>query len=282
MAPTDPEADRRRHHFEIERRLADRLRAATKEQRRLLYHEVYDELFRRVELPGDHTAQRAQVGPLLALLEPFVSERTRFVEFGAGRCDLSLALSERVEQVWAVDAVDPQLDPGDVPAEFEFVSDRAVALTIPRRAVDVALSCHFIEHLHPEDLSDHLTQVLQLLGDGGVYIVVTPNRIYGPHDISRGFTDRATGLHLREYCHHDLARAFRQAGFGTVGALGRLGAPPSAARLRLIGALERLIDGLPAGWRRAIAAAAPRQAPFRPLEQVKLAGIRGSGSGRSR
>ncbi|MGD8439236.1 MAG: hypothetical protein PVG53_01780 [Holophagae bacterium] len=282
VAPTDRELDRRRQHFEIERRLADRLRTAPKGRRQRLYQEVYDELFRRVELPGDHAAQSAQVGPLLRLLAPFVSEGTRFAEFGAGQCDLSLALCDRVDRVWAVDAVDPQLDPVDLPPAFEFVSSLDVAARIPHRGVDVALSCHFVEHLHPEDLADHLTQVMDLLRDGGIYVVVTPNRIYGPHDISRGFTDRATGLHLQEYCHYDLARALRQAGFGRVRAFGRLGARPGGGRLRLIGALERVVDGLPAGWRRAAVAAAPRHAPFRPLEQVKLAAVRRSESGSAR
>jgi len=266
--------DRLRRHYEIERDLANRLRASSKEQRRTLYGEVYDELFRRVELSGNIEAQRAQVGLLLELIGPFVEGRSSFLEIGAGSCDLSLALAQRVERVWAVDAVDPALAPGSMPEGFCFVSADAVRDTVPRASVDVALSCHFVEHLHPDDLSDHLVEVLDLLVDGGAYLVVTPNRIYGPHDISRNFADRAQCLHLREYTHGDLAQELRRAGFGDVRVIGRLGEPPRSGGLGLIGVVERVVDGLPPRWRRALLAKAPRQAPFRPLEQVKLVGFK--------
>ena len=41
--------ERLRLHYEVERELSDRLRAASAEERATLYGEVYDELFRRVE-----------------------------------------------------------------------------------------------------------------------------------------------------------------------------------------------------------------------------------------
>ena len=71
--PTEGELEGLRRHFEIERELADRLRKAPKERRKRLYAEVYAELFRRVEMPGNAAAQRAQVGLLLELLEPLLS-----------------------------------------------------------------------------------------------------------------------------------------------------------------------------------------------------------------
>lgn len=272
--------DQLRRHFEIERELATRLREASREERGRLYAEVYDELRRRVDLPGNREAQRAQVGLLLELLGPFVEGRTSFLEIGAGSCDLSLELARVLDSVWAVDAVDPGLAPDSTPDGFRFVPADVVREVVPPASVDVALSCHFVEHLHPDDLLDHLTQVSELLVEGGAYVVVTPNRIYGPHDVSRGFSDRAEGLHLREYTHRGLARELRRAGFARVGAIGRLGERPKSGALGLIGSFERLVDGLPGSWRRAVVKRAPRQAPFRPLEQVKLVGFKAEGSGR--
>ena len=37
-----------RQHYEVERELSDRLRHATREERRSLYGQVYDELYQRV------------------------------------------------------------------------------------------------------------------------------------------------------------------------------------------------------------------------------------------
>lgn len=270
--------DQLRRHYEIERELAGRLREASKAERRLLYTEVYEELGRRVTLAGNREAQRAQVGLLLEFVDPFLEGRTSFLEFGAGSCDFSLELARKLDEVWAVDVVDPGLAPESTPDGFRFVPADRVRDLVPPGSVDVALSCHFVEHLHPDDLQDHFGEVSNLLVDGGAYLVVTPNRIYGPHDISRGFSDRAEGLHLCECTHHDLAQEFRRAGYTKVGVVGRFGAPASPGRLGVIGAVERLLDGLPGRWRSAILSKAPRQAPFRPLEQVKLVGFKAGGS----
>jgi SAM-dependent methyltransferase len=270
-AVIDEELRRRRDHFEIERELADRLRDASKERRRTLYAEVYEELFRRVEIPGNVEAQRAQVELLAALVAPFVDRGTRFLEIGAGACDLSLALARDLERVWAVDALDPRIDPATAPRGFAFVPADRLSEVVPRGQVDVALSCHFVEHLHPDDLADHLDQMLDVLAEGGRYIVVTPNRIYGPHDISRGFAFRAEGLHLREYTHFDLARRVRRTGFSEVRVIGRIGEAPRGRGLLLsIGLVERVLDALPGRLRLRLTDRAPRKPPFRPLEQIKL------------
>jgi SAM-dependent methyltransferase len=259
---------RLRRRFEIEKRLADRLRCASKEERGPLYAEVYREYFERVNLPGDAEAQRQQVPLLMQLLEPFLGGVRTFLEIGAGRCDLSREVATRVPRVWAVDVVDPD----DSVATFDFVHADRMSEVIPEEGVDLALSCHLVEHLHPEDLADHLNEVLRLLTPGGAYIVVTPSRLYGPHDVSGAFADEPQGFHLREYLHADLATRLRRSGFRRVAAIRRLGSPPSRGALAVISGVERVIDGLPSSLRRALLAKVPREAPFRPLEQVKLAG----------
>jgi SAM-dependent methyltransferase len=272
--PSDDERRRFRRHFEIERELADRLRRASKDERKTLYGEVYDELFRRVELPGNAEAQRAQVGLLLQLVEPFLADHGSFLEIGAGSGDLSLALAERLDRVWAVDAVDPRVDPLKAPESFTFVSDADLEDAVPEGTVDLALSCHFVEHLHPDDLEDHLSVVHGKLAVGGSYVVVTPNRLYGPHDISKHFCDEPVGFHLREYTHLDLAAELENAGFDPVWVIGRVGSSPSAGSWRKVARAERVLDALPVAIRRWCLQRAPRQEPFRPLEQVKLVGYK--------
>jgi len=272
--PSDDERRRLRRHFEIERELADRLRRASKDERKTLYGEVYDELFRRVELPGNVEAQRAQVGLLLELVEPFLADCGSFLEIGAGSGDLSLALAERLDRVWAVDAVDPHIDPQLVPESFVFVSDADLEDVVPEDSVDLALSCHFVEHMHPDDLGDHLSIVHGKLAVGGAYVVVTPNRLYGPHDISKHFSDEPAGFHLREYTHLDLAAELERAGFDPVWVIGRVGSSPRAGSWRKVARAERALEALPVAIRRWCLQRAPRQEPFRPLEQVKLVGYK--------
>ena len=277
--PTEAELEGLRRHFEIERELADRLRQAPKEVRQHLYAEVYAELFRRVEMPGNAAAQRAQVGLLLGLLEPLLDGVKTFLEIGAGSCELSLALAGRLDRVWAVDAVDPEIDPGRTPEAFTVGPDGELDEAVPPDSVDLALSCHLVEHLHPDDVQDHLSAVFGKLTPGGAYAVLTPNRLYGPHDISRFFSDQPLGFHLREYTHVELAAELERAGFAPVRVMRRIGEPPNPGAWRRVAAAERVIDALPAPVRRWILERAPREEPFRPLEQVKLVGFKPEGRG---
>src|SRR5919107_3442297 len=98
-----------RQHYEVERELADRLRYATREQRRSLYGAVYDELFRRVP---DHPQLTLKASPelnqrglthQLRLLRPYLKAGMTFLEVGPGDCALSLAVARQVRQVYAVD-----------------------------------------------------------------------------------------------------------------------------------------------------------------------------------
>ena len=86
-----------RQHYEVEKELADRLRTATREQRRGLYGPVYDELYKRVphhpQLMRKTSPEltREALGPQLRILKPFLHPDTRVLEIGPGDCSLPLA-----------------------------------------------------------------------------------------------------------------------------------------------------------------------------------------------
>jgi len=73
-----------------------------------------------------------------------------------------------------------------------------------------------MEHLHPDDASDQLQNIVGVLVPGGKCICITPNWIAGPHNISRYFDELATGLHLREYTVTEVADMLRRTGFSRV------------------------------------------------------------------
>ena len=240
-----------REHYEIEKEIAARLRAAAREERVHLYGELYDELFRRVpHHPQLHakmseTERAAEVVWQLRILSRFIAPATRFLEIGAGACALSLAVASRVRHVTAVDVSDVISRDEPRPANFRLVLAVALGGAVPPGTIDVAYSNQMIEHLHPEDAETHLRDVHAVLAPGGVYVCITPNRTTGPHDISEGFDPVATGLHLREYLAPELARAMRRAGFAHVSAL--VG-PPRYIRpvpVAVVAAAERLVGLLP-------------------------------------
>ena len=279
--PVPPTARRSRaqlrRHYELEKTLAERLRWASKEARPSLYPEVYDELFRRVpslrSAVADPQAREHAVRLQAQALSPFLGPTSVFLEVGAGDCALALHLAKIARSVYAVDASSEVAHDLERPANFALIRSDATALELEDRSVDLAYSCHFLEHLHPEDALDHATEIRRVLRHGGSYVCVTPNRLWGPHDVSRYFDDVATGLHLREYTHGELARLFRRAGFARVRVLRGIGRPPRHVGIWPYLVVEGALGMLPPSPRRRLMAASLgrlRQAPFRPLEQVKV------------
>lgn len=88
------------------------------------------------------------------------------------------------------------------------------------RMFDAVITDQVVEHLHPDDLDDHLRSAHSVLKSSGRYILRTPNVALGPSDISRvfGFA-KSIGLHLREYSYTEMCELARGAGFSRVKAV---------------------------------------------------------------
>ncbi len=221
--PREQRSPERLHaHYVIERALAQRLRSATKEERKRLYAEVYDELFRSVPDHPQHTeredpAQRAAVAAKRAgLLSRFLAPASTFLEVGPGDLSLALQVARKVRKVYAVDVSSEITKDSKLPSNFELILSDGSSIPVPENSVDVAYSDQLMEHLHPDDALDQLKNIFRSLKPGGSYICMTPNRISGPHDISLYFSDVPSGFHLREYTTTDLVKILKDAGFSKV------------------------------------------------------------------
>lgn len=263
MKPAARDPARVRAHYEIERSLAERLRNASKQERRVLYPALYDELMRRVE---DHPLRQAvrtpeQVASSVAyhrnMLEPFLKPDSVFLEIGAGDCSLSLAVAREVKQVYAVDVSTEATGQIVPPPNFTLVISDGTSIPVPASSVDLAFSNQLMEHLHPDDALEQLREIYTALAPGGRYLLATPNRLNGPHDISLGFDTTATGLHLREYTVRELVPIMKRAGFKQV----QVYYPSrhlraSAAPVEVI---EALLESLPSSLRWKLASRKPLQ-----------------------
>jgi SAM-dependent methyltransferase len=246
-----------RAHYAIERELAARLRGATKEQRRRLYTEVYDELMRRVPdhpmLSGDDEVSHPSDRWNLAFLERFLRPGCTYLEVGAGDCKFAATIAQRVKKAYAVEVCEQLTHHVARRPNFEVVISDGTSIPVPDASVDVAFSNQLMEHLHPDDAQDQLRNIYRSLAPGGRYVCVTPNRAYGPVDISQYFDEVATGFHLKEYSIAEISQLFRSAGFSRltfyVGAR-QLYIPAPKAPLV---ALESLLGALPYQVRKAIA-----------------------------
>jgi len=248
-----------RDHYEIEKQLADRLRSAPRSERLALYGTVYNELFQRVPLHPQLTKKAAPesfnwaIDRQVRLVAPFLRPGSTFLEIGAGDCALSAAVSGRVRAVYAVDVSAEIMRDLDLPENVETRVSDGITIPVEDSTVDVAYSNQVIEHLHPEDTLEQLGHIYDALTPRGVYVCITPNRLTGPHDISKYFDDHATGFHLKEYSFRELHDRFNEVGFSRVrafvGGRGRYAIAPPI----VVETLESVLGRFAPAKRRAIA-----------------------------
>lgn len=95
---------------------------------------------------------------------------------------------------------------------------------------DVVFSHQVLEHIAPLDVPSHLRSIHSALKPQGKFLLLQPNRFWGPQDITRivdnTFTDRvpAQGSHLNESSYCDLVPQLLAHGFTNVRTTVPLGA----------------------------------------------------------
>jgi SAM-dependent methyltransferase len=232
--------------------------------------ELYEELFREVpdhpRLTLKHSPEdsRLTVMKQMRFLRPFLQPHMSVLEIGPGDCALAFELAKTVRQVYAVD-VDASLSRNAAaPANFRLFMSDGVSVPVPHGSVHLAYSNQLMEHLHPDDAREQLHNILGALAPGGIYICITPNRLTGPHDISRHFSEEAEGFHLKEYTVTELEALFLTTGFRRVTAYARAKGLCFRIPLGLVRALEAVLCHFAAGQRRIIADLGPLRSLLNP------------------
>lgn len=208
-----------REHYEIEKELATKLRNASKDERKYLYTSLYNELFQRVPKhplltqKANPEKQYRAVARKMNLLKHFLKPEMSFLEVGPGDCSLSFNVAKHVKKVYAVDVSNEITDNSVQPVNFQLIISDGSSIPVPDNSIDIVYSDNVIEHLHPDDACDQLKHIYKALIPGGVFICITPNRLYGPNDISKYFDQVATGFHLKEYTITELVKLLKTVGF---------------------------------------------------------------------
>ncbi len=273
----DPRSGARlRAHYEIERDLARRLKEAPPAARSSVYGEVYDELFRRVpdhpQLLSQSSGRRQQnIARELEVLGPFVELSDTILEIGAGDCLLSEELSRRSRAVHAVDVSGEIAQRAEHPPNLHVHVIDGVHMPVAPGSVTLAYSNQLMEHLHPGDARAQLAEIATALAPGGRYIVITPNALTGPWDISRLFSTTPTGFHLHEYTNNELTALLEQAGFRRVRAFVSVRHRVIVFPVAFLTVAEKLLQILPSAWRRKLLQISVIAAP---LKTVRLVAVR--------
>lgn len=211
-----------RHHYNIEKSLANELRQASRDERKTAYSRLYDQLFKMVPnhpqlLAKTRTFDRKDhINRQMKILSRFLSPDITFLELGAGDCELSFSVAKMGAKVYAVDVSEQITNTTHRPTNFHMIISDGITIDVTPQSIDLAYSCHLMEHLHPDDVIQQLKNVYTALAPGGIYVCITPHRFNGPHDVSRLFDLTATGFHLKEYTNTEIYSLFKNVGFAHI------------------------------------------------------------------
>jgi 2-polyprenyl-3-methyl-5-hydroxy-6-metoxy-1,4-benzoquinol methylase len=212
----------------LEFEYAKRLRQSSREERKTLYGEAYSAVSKlrmatfRSEKPEDRTAGTSD--QLVKMLAGICRQQDRILEIGCGRGYTCWKLAPHVREIIGTDVSEPSLCEAMELLRRNSIQNASVRkLTADELSgnfepgsFDKAISIEVYEHLHPEDGAEHLRQAYSLLKPGGSYVIVTPNAVEGPADITRRVFPEATeplGFHLNETTNTALIKTLRSIGF---------------------------------------------------------------------
>jgi len=205
---------------------AKRLREYGTTERRKLYSKAYSAVASLAmkrkfasNAPEDRTAGTSK--KLVEALIQICDKNDDVIEIGCGRGYTCMLLAPHVKSIVGTDISDPVLAEasavllscGITNVEIKRVSAFNLTHSFAPETFKVALSIDVVEHLHPEDANEHLRQVFELLKPGGKYIIVMPNRLSGPHDITRQeFPDakKPLGFHLNESTYYEMTKIMKK------------------------------------------------------------------------
>jgi SAM-dependent methyltransferase len=207
-------------NFEIESIFHDLVCAEpSQKERQRLNQEVYRKVFQLygAEFAIDATATAGPKDFIVRLLAPLLTGRS-VVDVGCGSGQFLLSMSRLVEHKQLV-GLDVFVEPLELPAKnLRFIRSDIVHFELDSH-YDVAVSDNVYEHIAPADLDDHLRSIHRTLNPGGVLIILTPHKAFGPFDVTRitdnsysGWTP-ARGTHLNETSYSELGERLASAGF---------------------------------------------------------------------
>jgi SAM-dependent methyltransferase len=208
---------------------------------------------RKLTQKATSDSQSAVIERQLRWLRPSLRPTDTFLEVGAGDCLVTFALAGFVRKAIAVEVSETMAGAPNTPQNFELIISDGVSIPVPDGSVDVVYSQQLMEHLHPDDALDQLRNIYTALAPGGRYFCVTPNRLTGPHDISRHYDEEATCFHLKEYTISELASLFRQVGFREVSVYVSTRSSPRRLPVWPVRVLETVLAPLPRALRIRIA-----------------------------
>jgi len=212
---------------ELEIYYAQKIRQSSRNERKRLYIEAYAAVGEKgFPLLPDAPEMRT-AGTSISLVNSLIhicNSSDQILEVGCGRGFTCWKLAKHVKHITGIDVSDLCL----AEAKDLLMKNHVFNVTLrngfadelvqyfSENQFDKVISIDVYEHLHPEDGKEHLRQVYSILKRKGRYIICTPNRLTGPHDVTKEIYPDAKyplGFHLNETTCKELIGNLKEVGF---------------------------------------------------------------------
>lgn len=207
-----------RAQFRLERKYHDLIAAESDfSARAILYERFYSEVY---ELLSQTRASKKTFGYISGLARNYKRWALTNVvlDFGCGYGQSTYEFGRYAKKAYGLES--NSLMVSTAKSEFssgqvEFIFSCDLRIPLPDESVDFVFCFDVVEHLHPDDFSKHLTEVRRVLRSKGSFLCFTPNRFFGPFDVTGRFGARkcAQGAHIREYSYAELCDVLTSHGF---------------------------------------------------------------------
>jgi SAM-dependent methyltransferase len=190
-------------------------------KREALYDEFYSNLLqfygRTAKDDGSLEDRIATKNPQVTLFEKELKGKS-IIDFGCGEGYFLMNIQKKLpyKKLAGVDVFIPETLKNH--PNIQFISSGIINFNTEEK-FEVAFSDNVIEHLSPLDLMDHLRSVYESLVPGGKFILVMPNRLFGPMDVTRIMDNSSSGRipaqggHLNESTYYEMKEALSKIGF---------------------------------------------------------------------
>lgn len=213
--------------FELERDWAARILASSAQERSALLTRAYTEVNALMDRYKQYSASLADkaIGQRNRLLLITNGNRGKFLDIGCARGDLLVQMQQQGWQSFGVDVAKASVLEarrqlqllGVANAEHRVVHGEVADLS--EGGFNLIFHSDVLEHIHPDDVQPFLQACFEKTAALGHMVIITPNALVGPSDISRDFVPPgapAQGLHLKEYNLLELNQLLQDAGYKTI------------------------------------------------------------------
>jgi SAM-dependent methyltransferase len=190
-------------------------------KREILYKEFYNKLlifYKRTSHQDSSFEKNPYVkDKQICLFEKEIKNKS-IIDFGCGEGLFLKNIQEKIpcKKLVGVDVFIPESLRKN--RKIKFISSSIITFHSNEK-FDIAFSDNVLEHISTLDYSTHFQSVFKSLKPGGKFIIIMPNKLFGPSDITRIFDNSSSGKllakggHLNESTYTEMNYFLSKAGF---------------------------------------------------------------------